>query len=208
MDFINSLNWRYAVNKFSPELLSNEQLQPLIDSVHLSASSYGMQPYELIIISSEKLKQALLPYSYGQNKVAECSHLFVLANRVMTTAADVDLYIQQLANNQGIDASKLAGYQNTISNHLLSLSASEQAQWSANQCYIALGKLLSSAAINQIDTCPMTGFDNVGFNHVLGLSERGLNAEIICPVGVRSSEDHTAYRSKFRRPQDQMVSLL
>ncbi len=208
MDFINSLNWRYAVNKFSSQQLSQAQLQPLIDSVHLSASSYGMQPYELLVISKEHIKQQLVPFSYGQDKIVQCSHLLVLANRVTTSQHDIDSYISALAKNQQIDVEKLAGYKQTISGDLLSLSPFEQQKWSANQCYIALGKLLSCAAINHIDACPMTGFDQKAVSDALGLTERGLNAEILCPVGIRSRDDHSALRAKYRKPINQLVSLL
>lgn len=69
MNFIDALNWRYAVNQFSNEKLNQQQVNGLIESVRLSASSYGLQPYQLFVIASDKVKNDLLPFSYGQTKV-------------------------------------------------------------------------------------------------------------------------------------------
>ena len=208
MNFNDALNWRYAVRQFAETKLTEQQLQPLIDSVRLSASSYGMQPYRLLIIESEAVKRDLLPFSYGQNKVVDCSHLLVLVHRTEVNQAEIDDYISDLANSQGIPAENLAGYHNVISGDLLSRSKEQQAQWAREQAHIALGKLLSAAAINQIDSCPMTGFDIEGVNSVLGLNEQGLSAAIFCPVGIRSEHDSAAARPKFRKQYTDVVTTL
>jgi len=208
MNFNDALNWRYAVREFANTKLSEQQLQPLIDSVRLSASSYGMQPYRLLIIESETVKRDLLPFSYGQDKVVACSHLLILVHRIEVTQSEVDSYISDLAASQGIPVENLAGYHNVISGDLLSRSKEQQSQWAREQAHIALGKLLSAAAINQIDSCPMTGFDIDGVNSVLGLEEQGLSAAIFCPVGVRSEHDTAAARPKFRKPYDELVTKL
>ncbi|WP_077285197.1 nitroreductase family protein [Cognaticolwellia aestuarii] len=208
MNFIDALNWRYAVNQFSNEKLNQQQVNGLIESVRLSASSYGLQPYQLFVIASDQVKNDLLPFSYGQTKVANNSHLLVFAHKTQITSKDISLFISSLAKSQNKTALALNDYQQVISNDLLAKNENEQSAWAAQQCYIALGKLLSYTAINQIDACPMTGFDSQGINQVLGLNKQGLNAEIICPVGFRSTDDISALRVKYRKQTADLVTML
>lgn len=208
MNFIDALNWRYAVNQFSTNKLNEQQINGLIESVRLSASSYGLQPYQLLVISSDTVKNGLLPFSYGQSKVANNSHLLVFAHKTRITQKDISLFISSLANSQNKPPIALNDYEQVISNDLLAKTEDEQHSWAAQQCYIALGKLLSYTAINKIDTCPITGFDNQGFNQILGLNKHELNAEIICPVGFRSPDDNNAFRVKYRKSTTDLVTML
>lgn len=208
MNYIDALNWRYAVKQFSNEKLSSEQIEQIKQVVSLSASAYGMQPYKLLIIEDQSLKRDCVPHSYGQDKVEHCSHLLVFANQTSITEQDIDDYIKGLANTQGIEEQVLEPYKKTISDDLLARTQREQAEWCEQQCYIALGNLLSFCAVNKIDAGPMTGFDAAGINQVLGLNEQGLNAAIFCPVGYRSEADLTSQRKKYRKPISQLVTRL
>lgn len=208
MSYIDALNWRYAVKQFSNEKLEPQQIEQIKEVVSLSASAYGMQPYKLLIIENESLKHDCVPFSYGQDKVEHCSHLLVFANQTSISEQDISHYISSLADAQGISEQILLPYKNTISQDLLSRSQSEQAYWCEQQCYIALGNLLSFCAFNKIDACPMTGFDATGINQVLGLNEQGLNAAIFCPVGYRSDDDITSKRAKYRKSINQLVTTI
>ncbi|GAA0813116.1 NAD(P)H-dependent oxidoreductase [Colwellia asteriadis] len=205
MSLINALNWRYAVNEFSPQTLSQTQLSGLIESVRLAPASYGIQPYKLIVITRDEVKQACLTHSYGQNKVVNCSHLLVFAHQTEVTTANIRHFIAQLALTQNKPVSVLQQYQTQIEHDLLSRTVQQQSQWAEQQCYIALGTLLTYAAANEIDACPMTGFDSVGINQALKLHEQGLSAAILCPVGIRAADDSSAQRPKHRLTRDQLV---
>ena len=208
MNYIDALKWRYAVKSFSSQTLPQTAINGLAEGVRLSASAYGLQPYKLLIVQSKSLKQACLPFSFGQNKVAACSHLLLLANFTQITEQMIDNFIYELAMTQGISVQQLRAYKNTICGDILNRSPQQQRHWAEQQCYIALGKLLSYAAINQIDACPMSGFENTGINRVLGLNEQDLNAAILCPVGIRSQDDNTANRTKYRKTTEQLVVTL
>lgn len=208
MDFIDALNWRYAVNQFSNKKLNESQVNGLIQSVRLSASAYGLQPYQLFVIKTDTVKHKLLPFSYRQIKIANNSHLLVFAHQTHLKQEDISSFISELARGQNKEVLELNDYEKTISNDLLARTSDEQSYWAALQCYIALGKLLGYAALNKIDACPMTGFDNQGINQVLGLNERGLNAEILCPVGFRSSIDESSLRVKYRKLTTDLVTIL
>lgn len=143
-----------------------------------------------------------------QAKIADSSHLLILAAKTRLTQTDISQFITELAESQNQPALDFKGYEQVISGDLLAKTANEQHVWAAQQCYIALGKLLSYAAMNKIDACPMTGFDNEGFDQILGLNELGLSTEIICPVGFRSSDDKYAHKAKYRKSTTDLVTIL
>ncbi|MEP1444578.1 MAG: nitroreductase family protein [Paraglaciecola sp.] len=205
MPLNDALNWRYAVNKFDHNTLSPEQINHLIESVRLAPSAYGIQPYKLLVISNPKTKRACLPYSYGQDKVAKCSHLLVLAHKTKVTQQDIAGFIEQLAKTQNKTTHLLSNYQIQIQADLLSRSSAEQNNWAQQQTYIALGILLASAAASFVDACPMTGFEVDGINKVLELNQKDLSAAVLCPVGIRAENDFAAHRTKHRISQDQLV---
>lgn len=208
MSLINALNWRYAVNKFSEQTLNPNQISGLVESVRLAPASYGIQPYQLIVVATDENKHACLPHSFGQNKVENCSHLLVLAHKTELTQRDVKHFINRLAETQNKPVNDFTQYQQQIESDLLARSPQQQINWAKEQLYIALGTLLTYAADNQIDACPMTGFEIKGINQVLGLSGRGLSAAVLCPVGIRSVDDHTTLRPKYRISKEELVIKL
>lgn len=208
MQVIDALNWRYATHKFSTESLTEQQVNGLIESVRLAPASFGIQPYTLFVISSPSVRKACFAHSYGQRKVAESSHLFIFAHKTQLVDDDIEQFISQLAKTQQKASSDLDAYKVQIKGSLLNKTNEEQGQWAAQQCYIALGTLLSHAAFEDIDACPMTGFDNESINRALGLDKQGLNAVIMCPVGLRSNDDHTVHRPKFRLTTEQLVQFV
>jgi len=208
MSVIDALNWRYAVKKFSESSLNKQQLNGLIESVRLAPSAYGIQPYQLIVVTDPKIKKACLPYSYGQDKVVNCSHLLVLAHKTRLTNQDVSFFIKQLAESQNKPIKELSGYQKQIESDLLAHTIDQQNNWAQQQCYIALGTLLTHAAVSEIDACPMTGFDVNGINQALGLNDKGLSAAILCPVGIRAEDDYAASRIKIRLNYKELVVSL
>ncbi|MBU2972569.1 NAD(P)H-dependent oxidoreductase [Pseudoalteromonas sp. C2R02] len=208
MSVIDALNWRYAVKKFSGNTLKKQQINGLIESVRLAPSAYGIQPYQLIVVSDPDVKKACLPHSYGQDKVSNCSQLLVLAHKKHITKDDISSYIESVSKEQNKPVNTLSDYQKQIEADLLTLAPEQQSNWAQQQCYIALGTLLTHAAVSKIDACPMTGFDVDGINNALGLNDIGLSAAVLCPVGIRSKHDHAANRPKTRLSyHDLVVSL-
>lgn len=198
MNLIKSLNWRYAVKQFNNKSVSHDQLAQLIEVVRLTPSSYGLQPYKLVVVETDKIREQLVEHSYGQDKVANSSHLLVLATYQNIDQALIDRYFTLLAKTHGRDPESLQGFKNHVQDAILSKSDSERAIWAAKQAYIALGNLTTALATMEIDGCPMEGFDAGAFNQVLNLTEQGLNATVICPIGYRAETDTAAQATKVR----------
>lgn len=205
MNIHEALDWRYAVREFSPEKLENKVVEAIIGATCKSASSYGLQPYKLIVIQSESVRRDLLEHSFGQQKVLDCSHLVVLAAHTRIGDHTVDRYTDQLMRVRGITYEEIAGYASHMKEALSIKTSSEKREWAHQQAYIALGTLLTVAATLRVDSCPMTGFDHLAYDKVLGLAEHGLEASAIVALGHRSPTDEHAQLAKVRFDDEDLV---
>jgi nitroreductase/dihydropteridine reductase len=203
MNILESLNWRYAVREFNDRQIETTTINELIEAVRLTPSSYGLQPYKLIVVSDEKTKEQLLPYSMGQTKVRDCSHLFILATKTSLNDKFIDEYFEKLESKRELKPDSTQGFKSHVKQVILNKSKPEQVSWSEQQAYIALGNLLTVAAAKRIDACPMGGFEPEGYNQVLGLNALGLQATVICALGYRNNEDWSADAVKIRVSQNE-----
>lgn len=198
MDVIEALNWRYAVKQFSQTKLQQSQVDTLVEAVRLSPSSYGLQPYNIIVVESDDKKRELLTHSFGQDKVMHCSHLVVFATQTNIDEQMIDGYIMRHAQTQQITIDNLAAYARQIKSAILSMNEQQKQAWAQQQTFIALGIMLASAALLKIDACPMGGFDGEAYNQVLGLEKLELTSTVICPIGYRHADDKYAQKPKVR----------
>lgn len=202
---IDALNWRYATKAFDKsKKLTENQLDLLKKAVQLAPSSYGLQPYQVLIVSNPEIKEKLKEAAFGQPQLTDASHIFVFARTHNFTEKHVDEYASNIATTRGIDVTAIQGFVDVMKGTVNSRSQDELANWNAKQAYIALGVLLESAALNEIDACPMEGFNNAHFDGILGLADRNLTSVVIAPVGFRSSEDAYQNLKKVRKSEDDL----
>lgn len=205
MKLLDALNWRYAVKQFSGEVIDADVLRNLLEATRLSASSYGLQPYNIIVVASSELREQLLPFSYGQDKVAKSSHLIVFAAHTQIGDATVDRYIDKYAKIADKSHGELSNFSQHMKSALAAKTPEQKQEWAHQQVYIALGNFLTCAALMKIDSCPMTGFDSAGYDEVLGLEKKGLTSTVICPIGRRHRADDQAFSPKVRFDYDEIV---
>lgn len=138
--YIENLNWRYATKKFdSSQKVSEEEIEKLMEAIQLSASSYGLQPYEILIIKDEALRKELKSAAFNQSQITDASHLLVFANIAEINKKDVERYLDNISETRETSREKLIGLEQMLANTVLNLSSEEINQWAANQTYIALG---------------------------------------------------------------------
>ncbi|HEY9050340.1 MAG TPA: NAD(P)H-dependent oxidoreductase, partial [Gammaproteobacteria bacterium] len=203
-----ALNWRYAVRQFSSERIDEEKIQQLLTATRLSATSYGLQPYRLILVNDIDVRKKLLKYAMGQDKVVNCSHLVVFAAQTNIGDDMVDRYIRSVAETRGISVDEFQGLADHMKQVFVGMNAQQKREWAHQQAYIALGTLLTAAAVMEIDTCPMGGIEADGFDCVLGLNELGLETSVICALGVRHPDDSNARLPKVRYGHSEMVIVI
>ena len=197
---LENLNWRYATKRFDEnKKISAEDLSALKEAVRLSASSYGLQPYQVIVVEDEKTKEKLRAAAFNQPQLTESSQVFVFASYTEVKEEYIQDYMKNVAETRGVDLADLEGYANMIKGASMTLPQDQQAVWTAKQAYIALGFLLNAAATLKIDACPMEGYNGEEFDKILGLKEKGLTTAVIATVGYRNEEDATQNNKKVRK---------
>jgi nitroreductase len=204
-EFIKNANWRYATKKFdATKKVSAEDLASLKEAIRLSASSFGLQLYKIIIVENPELRAQLLPASWGQNQVVDASHLIVIANQTTVSEADVDHYIATISETRNTPADSLSGFADYLKGSLANMPEEVKPIWTAKQTYIALGNLLNAAAELKIDVTPMEGFIPAQYNEILGLNKLNLNAALVAAVGYRHEEDATQHYAKVRKSNEDL----
>ena len=99
-------------------------------------------------------------------------------------------YVDHIAAVRGIPAAALKGFHDMMIGDVVHGTRSKIAkEWAARQCYIALGNLMTTAAMMNIDACPMEGLDNDQYDEILGLKGTGYTTIVACAVGYRSEND-------------------
>lgn len=201
MDITESLQWRYATKKFDASKPAPEDLiDKLKDAIALSATSYGLQPYKVFVISDVELRQQLLPHSWNQSQIVDCSHLIVFASQKTVSTEDVDLYIQRKAEVMEIGVDELKGYSGFMKSKIAEMSPEQQSVWTTKQSYIALGTAMAAAATFKLDTCPLEGIVAEEYDKILSLDEQNLKTDVALAVGYRHSDDASQNYQKVRKP--------
>jgi nitroreductase len=214
MNIINSeqllgqLNWRYATKQFDPHRKINDQDWSTVEqALLLTPSSGGLQPWKFIVVTDPAVRAKLLPASYGQAQITDASHLVVFAAKKNFSEADVDVFINHTASARGVSVESLAPFRGMLVGGIVqAMDEHARDAWARNQAYIALGNLLTSAALLGIDACPMEGFDRAQYDELLGLKEKGLSTAVIATVGYRASTDKYASAPKVRFPKEQLFA--
>ena len=199
-NFIANQSWRYATKKFD----SNKKINPtdlniLKEAIRLSVSSYGLQPYQVLIIENPEIRSQIKAVAFNQSQITEASHLLVFANYTTLTNEHIDAYIKNIAETRNIDLAQISEYGHFIKKIFSAKSDAEIENWAAKQTYIALGNLVHAAAELKIDATPMEGFIPEKVNEILNLTEKNLNAVLIAPIGYRAADDATQHEPKVRK---------
>ena len=205
-DIIQSLQWRYATKQYDTgKKLSDEQLAKLMDAVCLAPSSFGLEPWKLLVIENEDLRAQLRDASWGQAQVTDASHFAVFCVPTVFGDADIDKFVELMVAERGIERSAVADYEGMMKGAIAAKSEAERVSWATKQAYLALGVLLTAAALEEIDATPMEGFDSAKYDEILGLKEKGLTSEVVIALGFRSDDDAYASMKKVRFPKEQMI---
>ncbi|MFD3276722.1 NAD(P)H-dependent oxidoreductase [Aquirufa echingensis] len=205
MSLINDLSWRYATKRMNGNKVSADKIESLLDAIRLSASGFGLQPYQVFVIENPELRAQIQPIAYGQPQITEASHILVFAAWNDITEEKIDAFIQLVSETRNVPVEALADYRGAIAGSMLQLPMEVQAGWAARQVYLAMGTALAAAAELKIDTTPMEGFVPAKLDELLDLSAKGLHSVLILAVGERdAANDYMANAAKVRYSKDEL----
>jgi nitroreductase len=209
-ELLHALRWRYAVKGFDPlKKIPPRTWSALETSLQLTPSSYGMQPWKFFVVQNEKLREQLRAASWNQRQVTECSHFVVFTHHPEVLETDVERFLDAFSAARAIPRPSLERYGQVIKGDVISgPRASMIAEWTARQCYIALGNFMTAAALLGVDTCPMEGLSNHRYDEILGLAKTRYRTVVACAAGYRSPEDKSSSAAKMRYPLDEILERL
>lgn len=204
---LSALSWRYATKKFDPtRKISADQWATLEQALVMSPSSYGLQPWRFVVVDTPATREKLRGASWNQPQITDAARLVVFARRTTMTVQDVQKYIDRIVEVRGVPAAALDGFKNTMLGSVTTgVQGFDASAWAARQCYIALGIFLSSAAMMQIDACPMEGIETAKYDEILGLTSEGYAATVVATAGYRAADDTFATMKKVRFPLEQVI---
>lgn len=207
---LQQLRWRYATKKFDPTLvIPPHDWDTLEESLILTPSSFGLQPWKFIVITDRAVKQKLVPVSWGQAQLIDCSHVVVFAIKKHLGVREIDEFLHRVCHVRKTSMEQLQGYRDLIMEHLVEGPHSMNINmWALHQAYIALGNLMTSAAMLGIDTCPIEGFEAPKYDKILGLAKRGLSAAVVCAAGYRAEDDKYARLPKVRFEKNEVIERI
>ncbi len=205
-ELLDVLGWRYATKVFDPaRKIPADTWQALV----LTPTSYGLQPYQFLVINNPATRAELLPHSWGQKQVVDASHFVVFTAKTSMTEADVNKLIARISSVRGVPAESMTPYWNMMISDVVNGPRGKIAhEWATRQTYIALGNLMTCAAVLGVDACPMEGFVPAEYNRILNLNGSGYAAVVACALGYRSPDDKYAKLAKVRYETSEIVRHL
>ena len=207
-DLLAALGHRYAVKKFDPAgKVPDDVWKALEEALVLSPSSFGLHPWKFFVVDDRAVRAKLRPASWDQSQITDADKLVVFAVRKCFGPADVEHFLDRIAEVRRVDKETLASFKQMML-HSVSQPPEQVEAWLTRQVYIALGVFLAASAALGVDACPMEGFDKNEFDRILGLSPKGWKAVVIATAGVRSAEDAYANAEKVRFPLNEVVQHL
>lgn len=206
MNSIENLKWRYACKKFDEtKQLTQDQINMLCEAFNLTATSYGLQPIKMVVVTNKSILKELVPHSYNQQQIGQASALLVLCAQNTIDKQFIIDHFELVKQVRKTPDDTLAPFRESLIKNFESKSEEEIKIWALKQAYIAMGNLLTVCAAEKIDACPMEGFIPKEYNSILKLEEKGLNSVLVIPVGYRDDSDLFNQMEKVRKPLDEVI---
>ena len=207
-EIIDTLKWRYATKVFDKnKKVSEEDLNTILESARLSPSSVGLEAWKFIVVENKDLREKIKLASYNQPKITDASHLIVITTRTDHENISSEL-IERAMKIQNKTEEELSGLKQMADNFISSkVGMGKINEWFQAQSYIPLGIMMETAALLNIDTCPMEGFDPNKVDELLDLKSKNLTSTTILTLGYRG-EDPYSQLAKIRRDFDDVVEII
>ncbi|MDP5061844.1 MAG: NAD(P)H-dependent oxidoreductase [Maribacter sp.] len=209
MELLDRLNWRYAAKAMNGKKVAEDKVERILEAARLAPTSSGLQPFEVIVVKNQDIKEQIRPVAWNQSMITDCSHLLVFAAWDNYTEDRIN-YMFDLTNEiRGFKNEGWENYRKMLLDTYPKKDAEENFNHAAKQAYIAFSQSIAAAAFEEVDATPIEGFDPDAVDKILGLREKGLRSAVLLPLGYRNeSEDWLVNLVKVRKPMKDMVTVI
>jgi len=206
MSLLEALNWRYAVKKMNGQPVEQRKVDQIIEAAHLAPTSSGLQPFKVIVVTNQELKEKIAPIAFNQSQIIDSSHLLIFAAFENYTEEGIDATFSYMNAQRGLPDSATDAYKAQLKGMILSRTADENFNHAARQAYIGFGAAIAQAALLKVDATPMEGFNGPALDELLGLDKQGLKSVTLLPLGHRDeANDWLVNLKKVRKPLNEFL---
>ncbi|MGL4889475.1 MAG: NAD(P)H-dependent oxidoreductase [Aeromonas veronii] len=216
---IKSLNFRFACKLFDiDKKIEDDKFNVILESARLAPSSFGMEPWQILVVQNKELRAALAPHCWGANglytrtkgQLGTASHFVVfLAHTDKNLAHHALLSKGLLCKSEEVleieTENVIFAFKNFQENDFFENSRRRITDWSGKQAYIALSNMMTAAAMMGIDSCPIEGFDRLKVDLTLrdlcGVNIDSYSSSVMLALGYRISPQ----QKKVRRDLEYIV---
>jgi len=197
--FEEALNFRHACKAFEQgKKISDEDIKFILNAGRVSPSSYGLETSRYVVISNEQLKEKIKNVSYGQEQVANCSHLVIVVASIIDAKIDSGIPRERFERlnmpKENVDFF-LDMYSSYVDQHLY--TDEKIYSWASKQAYIGVGNIMTAAAVKGVDSCAIEGFEKEKVEALLDLDTSKEQVSLVLPLGYRARDQREQIRLDF-----------
>jgi len=209
MELLDKLNWRYATKAMNGEKVEQDKINTIIEAASLAPTSSGLQPFEIMVITNQKIKEKIRAIGWDQPVITDCSHLMVFVAWDTYTAERINKVFDHTNAVRGFKNEGWENYRQMLLNSYPQRTAEVNFNHAARQTYIAFSQAISAAAFEGVDSTPMEGFDPDALDEILNLREKGLRSCVLLALGYRdTSNDWLVNLKKVRKSKEDLVTII
>lgn len=207
MSLIEDLNWRHAVKAYdSTKKVSQEDLNTILEAARLAPTSSGLQPFRVIVIENQELKEKMVKGALNPEVMRDSSHVLVFAAWDSYSNEKIDKVYDHHTDVRDLPQGRFNSYTDMIKEMYNAQTPEQHFAHTARQTYIALGLAMAQAAELKIDATPAEGFNNQIVDEILELKELGLKSVTLLYLGYRDTEnDWLSNMKKVRIPMEEFI---
>lgn len=209
MELLDKLNWRYAAKAMNGEKVAQEKIDNIIEAISLAPTSSGLQPFEVLVITNQEVKEKIRPVSWNQSVITDCSHLLVFAAWDTYTEERINKMFDLTNEVRGFKNQGWEDYRQMLLGAYPPRDAEVNFNHAARQAYIAFSQAIAAAAFEGVDATPLEGFDPEAVDEILNLREKGLRSCVMLPLGYRDTEnDWLVNLKKVRKSKEDLITVI
>tara|TARA_R110002072_G_scaffold302779_1_gene488633 strand:+ start:1588 stop:2220 length:633 start_codon:yes stop_codon:yes gene_type:complete len=209
MELLDKLNWRYATKAMNGQKIPQEKIDNIIEAISLAPTSSGLQPFEVVMVTNQEVKDKIKPVAWNQSVVSDCSHLLVFAAWDTYTEDRINKMFDHVNDVRGFKNEGWENYRQMLLSNYPQRDPEVNFDHAVKQAYIAFSQAITAAAFEEVDATPMEGFDPAAVDELLGLREKGLKSCVLLPLGYRDAEnDWLVNLKKIRKSKDDLITVI
>jgi nitroreductase/dihydropteridine reductase len=209
MELLDKLNWRYAAKAMNGEKVAQEKIDNILEAAILAPTSSGLQPFEIMVVTNQEIKEKIRAIGWNQSVITDCSHLLVFAAWDTYTAERINKVFDHTNDIRGFKNEGFENYRQMLLNTYPQKDAEVNFQHAARQAYIAFSMAIAAAAFQGVDSTPIEGFEPDALDEILNLRAKGLRSCVILPLGYRDTEnDWLANLAKVRKNKEDLIKFI